>query len=65
MSNGCGRLIHSDGDIYDGEWQNDRNHGHGHYYHFKDGINFEGTWFEDTQSGSGHEEWPDKTTYTG
>ncbi len=40
MANGHGRLIHSDGDVYEGEWMNDKNHGHGKYYHFKDGINY-------------------------
>ena len=29
MANGCGRLIHADGDIYDGEWNNDKAQGKG------------------------------------
>ncbi len=65
MANGHGRLIYNNGDIYEGEWLNNKNHGYGHYHQYKDGINFSGTWFEDTQSGSGHEAWPDNTTYTG
>jgi len=26
MANGKGRLIHADGDIYEGEWLNDKAH---------------------------------------
>jgi hypothetical protein len=29
MANGKGRLIHADGDIYEGEWYNDKAHGIG------------------------------------
>lgn len=28
MACGKGRLIHSDGDVYEGEWRNDKAHGH-------------------------------------
>lgn len=28
MACGKGRLIHSDGDIYEGEWRNDKAHGY-------------------------------------
>ena len=24
MADGIGRLIHSDGDVYDGQWENDK-----------------------------------------
>jgi len=27
MANGKGRLIHADGDIYEGEWKDDKAHG--------------------------------------
>lgn len=33
MANGIGRLIHSDGDVYEGEWKNDKAHGKGVYVH--------------------------------
>jgi hypothetical protein len=46
MTNGLGRLIHADGDSYDGQWRNDRAHGHGIYFHV-DGAKYEGDWVED------------------
>jgi hypothetical protein len=46
MANKKGRLIHSDGDVYDGEWLNDKAHGKGVYLH-KEGSSYEGEWFED------------------
>lgn len=33
MANGKGRLIHHDGDVYEGEWLNDKAHGYGKYTH--------------------------------
>ena len=30
---GKGRLIHADGDVYVGSWQNDKANGFGIYYH--------------------------------
>lgn len=32
-ANGQGRLIHSDGDVYQGEWVNDKAQGQGIYAH--------------------------------
>jgi len=46
MANGKGRLIHTDGDVYEGDWLNDKAHGHGTYYH-KEGPSYTGNWFED------------------
>jgi hypothetical protein len=43
MANFKGRLIHSDGDIYEGEWSNDKAHGVGMYKHFDGGV-FVGEW---------------------
>lgn len=31
MANGYGRLIHSEGDVYEGNWLNDKAHGVGKY----------------------------------
>ena len=31
MANGQGRLIHAEGDVYEGEWLNDKAHGFGKY----------------------------------
>jgi len=33
MANGPGRLIHADGDVYEGYWKNDKAHGKGKYIH--------------------------------
>ena len=41
MANGYGRLIHSDGDVYEGEWNNDKAEGNGTYYH-SDGAKYIG-----------------------
>ena len=46
MAQGKGRLIHSDGDIYDGNWFEDKAHGYGVYSH-ADGARYEGSWKED------------------
>ena len=32
-ANGQGRLIHADGDVYEGDWKNDKAHGFGIYTH--------------------------------
>jgi len=46
MANGRGRLIHADGDVYEGEWLCDKAHGKGIYIH-RDGASYTGEWFED------------------
>lgn len=46
MSTGNGRLIHADGDSYEGEWKNDKANGQGKYLHL-DGAKYEGGWLED------------------
>lgn len=46
MANGKGRLIHADGDTFEGFWVNDKAHGKGIYVH-KDGATYEGDWDED------------------
>ncbi len=33
MANYRGRLIHADGDVYEGTWLNDKAHGKGVYIH--------------------------------
>jgi len=38
MANGYGRLIHSDGDVYEGEWLNDKADGKGNYIHMDGAI---------------------------
>jgi len=46
MANGLGRLIHSDADIYEGDWFNDKAHGKGKYTH-ADGAKYTGDWNDD------------------
>lgn len=41
MACGKGRLIHSDGDVYEGDWKNDKAHGYGKYIHM-DGAQYIG-----------------------
>jgi len=67
-----GKLIHADGDIYEGiikrfsigDWSNDKAHGLGTYTH-TDGAKYEGNWKEDKQDGYGKETWPDAACYRG
>lgn len=40
-ANGKGRLIHADGDVYEGNWLDDKAHGKGAYIHL-DGAKYEG-----------------------
>jgi hypothetical protein len=35
---GKGKMIHIDGDIYEGEWQQDMAHGKGFYIHHGDWV---------------------------
>lgn len=46
MANGEGILIHSDGDVYEGHWYNDKAEGLGTYYH-SDGAKYIGEWLDD------------------
>lgn len=46
MACGKGRLVHADGDVYEGEWLNDKAHGKGVYIH-RDGASYSGEWYED------------------
>lgn len=46
MMHGKGQLIHSNGEIYEGQWKNDKANGFGKYKH-SDGAIYEGDWFED------------------
>lgn len=48
MACGVGRLIHADGDVYEGEWADDRANGEGTYKH-KGGPCYSGAWVNDRQ----------------
>jgi len=46
MTKGKGRLIHQDGDVYEGEWKDNKASGKGLYIHY-DGAKYEGDWEND------------------
>ena len=46
MANGFGRYIHADGDMYEGNWVDDKANGKGMYFHL-DGARYEGEWVDD------------------
>ena len=50
MANGIGRLIHSDADVYEGDWLNDKAHGKG-VYNSANGSSYIGEWQNDMQHG--------------
>jgi len=39
-------LIHADGDIYEGEWRDDKANGKGNYMH-ANGAKYQGDWKDD------------------
>lgn len=41
MTNGYGRFILADGDVFVGDWVNDKAHGHGEY-HYAEGASYKG-----------------------
>ena len=46
MANGKGRLIYSNGDVYVGEWKDNKTEGYGMQQNFK-GSKYEGHWSND------------------
>ena len=54
MANFYGRLIHSDGDFYEGSWKNNKVNGKGKYQSEDGGI-YDGECLNDTQHGYGVE----------
>ena len=59
-----GKLIYSNGDIYEGEFLNDKAHGYG-IYTYIDGTKYEGNWKNDKKDGKGKEIYPDGAFYDG
>jgi hypothetical protein len=51
---GFGRIVHADGDVYEGEWKDGMAHGPGKYYH-ADGTIYAGEWVTDVKHGQGIE----------
>lgn len=46
MANGYGRFILADGDVFQGNWVDDKAHGDGNYY-YAEGATYKGSWNED------------------
>ena len=46
MAHGPGRLIHDNGDVYEGDWKNDKACGFGKFI-FSDGAKYVGEWDND------------------
>jgi hypothetical protein len=63
-ANRKGRLIHADGDVYNGEFKNDMANGYGEYTHIN-GSKYKGEFKDDVQEGHGEEEWIDGAKYVG
>ena len=49
---GFGIYHYSNGDVYEGDWKNNMQHGRGKYY-FTDGFTYEGEWKEHQIHGTG------------
>jgi hypothetical protein len=47
-----GKFTHVDGDIYEGDWKDDKASGYGTYLH-SNGAKYEGEWEDDYQHGKG------------
>ncbi len=45
-------VYHANGDVYDGEWQSDKRHGHG-MYTYKSGSVYVGQWKDGVEHGEG------------
>ena len=56
--------MHADGDIYEGEWLDDKANGQGKYTTHNGNI-YEGSWKNDKQDGFGKETWKDDSYYEG
>ena len=61
---GRGLMIFSDGSLYEGDWQKDKQHGFGRHIHL-DGDVHEGQWKENMANGLGHYQHVDGSIYDG
>ena len=64
MANGIGRLIHADGDLYEGEWKNDNQSGAGRYQ-YRSGDLYNGNFINGNESGYGEMEYANGDYYIG
>ena len=65
LREGYGRLIHPTGDMYEGDWFQDKANGQGVFSNVE-GYRYDGEWLEDCQHGQGIETWlSNSSNYTG
>jgi len=56
---GFGKMIYSNGDIYEGEWKDDQKHGRGTQSYWDDSGSYTGGWRNNVCHGVGIFRWPD------
>ena len=64
MRNGFGNYFSSEGEIYSGNWKNDRIEGEGTFI-YSDGRKYKGNFKNDVKDGYGEYYWPDGDIYKG
>lgn len=64
LPHGKGTFIHSNGDVYEGNWENGRKHGRG-VVRFINGNVLEANWINDHQKGLGKIKYPNFDKYKG
>jgi len=62
--NGTGKYVYSDGDIYEGEFENNYRHGFGRYQYIE-GDTYHGQWSWSDREGLGYYKWPSGNEYIG
>lgn len=55
--NGFGRMVYPNGDVYEGEWVDNKMHGEGTYTYKKSGDIYSGSWKDGIKSGDGRYEY--------
>lgn len=51
LKEGNGKYIFQNGDVYDGNWVDDKKNGRGKYYYASSGDCYEGEWRNNVKSG--------------
>jgi len=57
LKNGVGKMVYPNGDIYEGEWIDNKMQGEGTYTYKKSGDIYSGSWVADKKSGQGEYEF--------
>ncbi len=60
-------MTQPNGDVYLGEWSNDKATGRGSFWDAAQGVRYSGEWLNDSQHGMGEERWDEegRTRYVG